>query len=512
MAFDKAQLENLSNLLLSPEDVNTKVAFTILENQEFPLELITEVFAIFKITSNKELKQKAKLLLETHGSQELIWAMAMRYPLKGGKSSVAATEKTIKKNIIQYTHNNELDGVKLAKAIYKKIGFGATYLLTATSQDQRKEILKTFITGTSFQLNNKALTRFPHEIFDFPELTHIDLSGNKITSIPKQIEVFKNLQVLNLNDNKLKSIHKNLLKIKTFESLDISENDFSKTFPEMIFEMTQLKKLNIIRLRNNGGYYQNLPQSFFKLKNLEELQLSKGLFRNYLNYPQIGKVTGSPINLDPLEIAYAAFEQGDEHPISYILKYGTSDWILKVLNKFYDPTNQSMTFNRVYLEHIPKEIIQFDLKQLTIKDCKLGAYYGGGHSLSNGNRIAEDKKRTAAISDLVDLEYLDLSQNELSGISDLSKLQKLKFLNLNTNKFIDFPEQYGLFENLEELYLLRTTESNSTLIGTKKIIAELQNLSKLKTLKIGVSGLDYGDKFFKETLPSLLPNCKINQF
>ena len=200
MAFDKAQLENLSNLLLSPEDVNTKVAFTILENQEFPLELITEVFAIFKITSNKEIKHKAKLLLETHGSQELIWAMAMRYPLKGGKSSVAATEKTIKKNIIQYTHNNELDGVKLAKAIYKKIGFGATYLLTATSQDQRKEILKTFITGTSFQLNNKALTRFPHEIFDFPELTHIDLSGNKITSIPKQIEVFKNLQVLNLND------------------------------------------------------------------------------------------------------------------------------------------------------------------------------------------------------------------------------------------------------------------------------------------------------------------------
>ena len=34
MAFDKAQLENLSNLLLSPEDVNTKVAFTILENQD----------------------------------------------------------------------------------------------------------------------------------------------------------------------------------------------------------------------------------------------------------------------------------------------------------------------------------------------------------------------------------------------------------------------------------------------------------------------------------------------
>ncbi|MFK8007104.1 MAG: leucine-rich repeat domain-containing protein [Saprospiraceae bacterium] len=512
MAFDKKEIANLSNLLLSPEDLNTQLAFSILENQEFPLELITEVFAIYKVTSNKQLKQQAKSLLETHGSQELIWAMAMRYPLKGGSSGMAATEKTIKKNIIQYTHNNELDGVKLAKALYQKIGFGATYLLTATPQAQRKEILKTFITGTSFQLNNKALTQFPHEIFDFPELTKIDLSGNKITSIPKQIEVFENLEVLNLADNKLKSIHKNLLKLRKLESLDISENDFTKAFPEIIFEMTQLKKLNIIRLRNNWIFHQDLPESFFKMKNLEELYLSNGRYRTYPNYPQIDKVIGSPINLDPLEIAYAAFEQGDKHPISYLLKFGTSELILKVLNEIYDSTNQSMTFSGIYLEHLPKEITQFKIKRLSINGCMLGAYYGGGHNLSFDERVVEDKKRTAAISDLLELEYLDLSQNDLSEISDLSQLKKLKFLNLNTNKFIEFPEQYGLLENLEELYLLRTTESNSRIIGTRKIIEELQNLSKLKILKIGVSGLDYGDKFFKETLPSLLPNCKVNQF
>ncbi|MFK7774099.1 MAG: hypothetical protein AB8F94_18250 [Saprospiraceae bacterium] len=512
MTFDKTQLENLSNLLLSSEDVNTEVAFTILENQEFPLELITEVFAIYKVTANKELKKKAKLLLEKYGSQELIWAMAMRYPLKGGQSSVAATEKTIKKNIIQYTHNNELDGVKLAKALYKKIGVGATYLLTATPQEERKEMLKTFITGTSFHLNNKALTRFPHEIFDFPELTHIDLSGNRITAIPKQIEVFENLQMLNLHDNKLKSIHKNLLKLKKLENFDISNNDFTKAFPEIIFELTQLEKLNIIGLRNNWIFYEDLPDSFFKMKNLKELQLSTGRYRNYPNYPQIGKVTGNPINLAPLEIAYAAFKQGDMHPVSYLLKYGESDLIVKVLHEFYDSVNQSLTFNGVYLEHIPKEITQFKIKQLTIKGCMVGAVYGNGHNLAFDKRIEEDKKRTAAISDLADLEYLDLSSNDLSGMTDLSKLKKLEFLNLNDNKFIYFPEQYGLFKNLEELYLIRTTQSNSQKIGTAKIIAELQNLSKLKVLKIGVSGLGYSDPFFKETLPSLFPNCKINQF
>ena len=512
MAFDKTQLEKLSTLLLSSEDLNTQVAFTILENHEFPLELITEIFAIYKTTSNKKIKQQAKLILETHGSQELKWAMAMRYPLKGGRSDMAATEKTIKKNIIQYTHNNELDGVKLAKSLYQKIGAGATYLLTATPQDQRKEILKTFITGTSFQLNNKALTQIPPELFDFPELTHIDLSGNKITSIPKQVEVFKKLQVLNMSNNKLKSIHKNFLKLKKLESLDISSNDFYKAFPEMIFKMTQLKRLNILGLRSYGIYRQNLSQSFFNMKNLEELKLSHGLGRTYPNYPQIEKVTGSPINLDPLEIAYNAFDQGDDHPISYILKYGTADWIIKILNKFYDSTNKSMTFNGIYLEHIPKEISQFEVKRLTINNCGLGYYYGGGIKMATDNKIVEDKKRTAAISSLMDLESLILSQNRLSGISDLSKLQKLKVLNLNGNKFTYYPQHYTSLINLEELYLLNTTDYNLKQIDAEKIKENLLSLPKLKFLKINIPGLPYRSDFYTKTLPELLPNCQISSY
>jgi len=510
MAFDKTQLENLSNLLLSPEDLNTQVAFTILENQEFPLELLTEVFAIYKITRNKKLKKQAKLLLETHGSQELKWAMTMRYPLKGGKTDMAATEKTIKKNIIQYTHNNELDGVKLAKSLYQKIGAGATYLLTATPQHQRKEILKTFITGTTFQLNNKALTKIPPELFDFPELTHINLSGNKITSIPKQIEVFKNLQVLNMSNNKLKSIHKNFLKLEKLESLDISENDFVKAFPEIIFEMTFLKKLNIIGLRSYGIYRQELPESFFNMKNLEELKLSHGLGRTYPNYPEIEKVTGSPINLDPLEIAYNAYDQGDNHPISYILKYGTTGRIMEILNKFYDSVNQSITFNGIYLECIPKEISQFKIKRLTINNCGLGCSYGGGYNMASGNRIVEDKKRTAVISELLDLEYLVLSQNQLSGISDLSKLQKLKVLSLNGNQFIYYPKQYASLKNLEELYLLNTTDYNLKQTDTEKIKESLLSLPKLKILKINITGLPYRSDFYIKTLPELLPNCQIS--
>ncbi len=228
MSFDQEQIKNLSILLMSADESNASIAFEIIENNEFPTVLLSELFAFFKTAEDKTLKKKAKILLEKYGSYELVEACKMRLPLSRGKSSIAATEKTIKKNIIQYTHNNELDGIKIAKALYQKNGVGATYLLTATPEDQRKEILKTFIRGTAFKLNGKALTQFPKELFDFPELTEIDLSENKITSIPKDIEVFQNLQKLNLSNNKLKSIHKNILKVKRLKNLNLSYNNFLK--------------------------------------------------------------------------------------------------------------------------------------------------------------------------------------------------------------------------------------------------------------------------------------------
>lgn len=101
MSFDQIQLENLSDFLMSPEEVNAKVAFEILEGIEFPPEILSELFALYKTTSDKSLKGQAQKLLEQHGSPELVDAMKLRFPLKRGKSSIAATEKTIKKNIIQ---------------------------------------------------------------------------------------------------------------------------------------------------------------------------------------------------------------------------------------------------------------------------------------------------------------------------------------------------------------------------------------------------------------------------
>ncbi len=510
MSLDKEQIENLSELLLSSEDVNTNIAFEILEQHEFPLELLTEVFAIFKISKNKPIKNRAKKILETHGSDELHMAMKLKYALGSNNSDMGATEKTIKKNIIMYVHNNELDGIKLAKALYKKFGFGATYLLTATPQEQRKEMLKTFISGTSFQLNKKALTKFPPEIFEFPELTSIDLSNNKITSIPKQIEVFKNLKELNLGNNKLKSIHKNVLKLKGLEVLMVNDNNFVQKNFEMIFEMPQLKRLNLINVKGNWSARRSLPDGFFNMKELEELQLAKGRFRTYDNFPQIAKVTGNPIDLDPLAAAYAAYDQGDKSPVSYIFKFGNSENILKILNDHFDASTGTMDFTNIYLEHLPAEMAELDVQHLNLRGCKLGAVYSGGHVKSNEQLTAEDLERTAVLGQMKTLRSLNLFDNVLSGLSDLSELQELKVLNLLNNEFRCFPYGYFGLSNLEELYLQRATHYYHELTADD-IPTELKNLTGLKKIQFGsIRGIKKGEYLCDTIIRNMLPSdCEI---
>ncbi len=511
MAFNPEQTENLINLLMNKDELNAKLAFEIIENNEFPTSLISELFAFFKTAEDKKLKQKAKTLLEKHSSPEVIDAMKQRYPLKGGKSSMAATEKTIKKNIIQYTHNNELDGIKIAKALFKKFGAGATYLLTATPVEQRKEILKTFINGTSFSLNNKALTQFPPELFEFPELTEIDLSGNKITSIPKNIGVFQNLKRLNLSSNKIKSIHKNILTLKELVELDVSKNDHTKEFPSILFKMTQLKKLNIIQVRNNWGRYGDMPEEIANLKNLEEFYSEISNRPQYANFPSFWKVTGNPIDMDPIAIAYQAYDQGDERPIYYIFQHGSGERIHEILKKYYDESTQTFDFTGIHVQHLPEVIKDYKVKKLIMKNCGIGWYAGSyGHTPEVINRINRRSiSRTEILSELKDLESLDLTENNLHGIADLSSLTKLTDLNLNRNRFGQFPLSLTKLSNLKNLSMSGNYNNFMKPATPMNFPHEMVNLTSLETFRVRISGMHGNEPYFMERFKKLIPNCQV---
>lgn len=229
------EIENLSELLLDKDDLNTKVALEILDGNPFPKELLTEIFAIYKLTENKEFKQKTAQLLKNHASESVRQLMQSRVKLKGGESfdKSSVRERTVTKNISKYCAENELSGEKLALALFKKYGIGIHYLITSLPSDSIKENLRGLIVSNKIELGGLGLKKIPKELFELTELEEIDLFNNSIKTIPSQINKLKNLRVLDLRGNYLKSLHKNILKLEGLEEVYFEQN-YILEFPEVI--------------------------------------------------------------------------------------------------------------------------------------------------------------------------------------------------------------------------------------------------------------------------------------
>ena len=112
------QIEKVSQLLLSIDDINTELALKILESKPFPPVLITEIFALKKLTKNEEHIRYCDAIISKYGSKALQQVAESKIHL--GKYKGLVTNATITKNINFYTKGNELDGDKLAIALYKK--------------------------------------------------------------------------------------------------------------------------------------------------------------------------------------------------------------------------------------------------------------------------------------------------------------------------------------------------------------------------------------------------------
>lgn len=244
------ELEQLSNLLLSNDDQNTHLAFEIMEGKTWSATLLTELFVVCKLSGNDAFKQRAKAELERL-DPNMSKVLALKQKLsREGKNSSGANEKTIAKNIHYYVtvSKNQLDGIKLAKALVQKYGHGYQYLLDTLKGDALIQYLSTFLQGNRFDFSKKGVTKLPKEIFNIPGIEAVeefDASGNKIATLPSQIGQLSQLKKLNLSSNNLKKVHKNIQKCTQLEWLDLSRNNF-KHFPEEICGCATLQELHLL--------------------------------------------------------------------------------------------------------------------------------------------------------------------------------------------------------------------------------------------------------------------------
>jgi len=528
--WTEAELKKISQLLLSVDNSSVEIAFSLLENRAFPKILISEVFAVYKLMETEKLSEAAAKILKANASDAVIEKMDSQLALWA--SEYGPTEKTVKKNIHTYAKDNELDGLKIAQALYKKSGVGISYLLDESTGEKQKEIFKNFMNGTTLKLTGVALTKIPAVIFEFPELTVVDLSDNKIGGIPTKISTLKNLRVLKLDNNNLKTIHKNIATLTNLEELYLTNNKMKAGIPAHLFELTNLKKLDLTNCQDQHEVYE-LPMSILNLKKLELFRLDyKDAYRDhdsYSNYPQIKEVTGNPINTEPSAIAEAAVDQGDLSPTAYVFKHGDTKLKKKVLDYFYDKSTKTMDFRGQYIAELPKEILDYDIEVLNLNRCGMG----NGRSYADVKKVdARELQKTAYITKMTNLKELNLEMNRLTDLSDLSgliKLRKLFIGDMSIRKIFDFSS----LTNLEELKLgsldlseipagifkltnLTHLNLNSVMERRKKEVnlKDFEGLKHLKRLKkFVIDKYQFKDRTEHEKLKTLLPEgCVFSEY
>lgn len=497
MSLSPEEIQNLSDLFLSKDEDNTRIAFELMENQLFDPALITELFVVYKLTDVEEFKAKARKLLEEHGSGALKAAMNSKKSITTEGIS-GASEKKIKANIKKYVSSNELDGLKFAKALYNRYDFGISYLLDELPSEERKTLLETFKNGTSFSLTKKDLTKMPKEFYEFTDLEEINLSGNKLASIPSQFTKFKNLKKLIINDNNLKKLHPKLANL-SIETLNIAENLF-ETFPETIISMKSLKVLDLneaTKLSVSDPF--DVPSGFQDLPNIVELTMSDKLYNgvvrghSYAGYPNFATIKsedGKPLNLDGLNLAKLAYQKNKDC-LSFLLSHASDEYLTKdILPNYYDKASQTFDFLEIELEHLPKALANFEVKHLILRKCGMRSEY-----IEN-------------IGLLKNLETLDMSECYFTNIEVLMQLTQLRILNLSESQVNELPQSITNLINLEELNLKRSSPQKKI-----EIPEGFEKLTKLKKLTLAkLSFVDEGDKTHDAhiaNIRAMLPNCVV---
>lgn len=503
MKLSKEELQNLSNLLLSVDDNNTHIAFEIMNSQKtFPKELFTETFVVYKLTGNLTIKDYASDILYKQATQNITKIMTSN-TLLGQRGNVTPTEKTIRKNITFYVDisNGQLDGEKMALALYNKYGVGLNYLLKNLSESLKVRLLKSFITGTSFKLTNCSLSKIPDELYAFTDLTEIDLSHNKIKTIPAKIKVFQKLESLNVSKNQINKLNKALASIPNLKRLNISSNKF-KEFPPILSELKNLEELNIHELHYTmPGEVYKVPHAFTRLKSLKKITSSDYYYHlgnhvnialaDFPNFTTISATGDTALDLTPLKLAEFAYENnGHSEGVFYLFKYSSDRTLISriIEEQYYNAKEKLFDLKHSMLDDLPPEIANYDIKHLNFKQSRLGAKY---YDVGIYSRYYEVPLKTQeelnqlfkVFENFSNIQSVDLSSNVLTSIPTvIFQWSDLKKLDLRDNKLEQIPENLDAWSNLEYLDLYQNKLT--------KLTKSFKSLQHLKTLILGENPLE----------------------
>ncbi|KHC71979.1 adenylate cyclase [Candida albicans SC5314] len=330
--------------------------------------------------------------------------------------------------------------------------------------------------------SHNGCSKFPNNLLEAPQLTHLNLEMNFLDEIPQRISCLSNLTNLKLSSNQLYSLPHSFSTLTNLKQLDLSSNYFD-SYPEAVNKLTNLVELNF-----SYNDLSIIPESIANLINLQKLNLCtnklsgtlpgylsqlKALKRLDIRYNYISNVDVLGI-IPNLEVAYASKNaistfsdqmkclrllHFDRNPITE-LKFNTQMQMLSVLDlsrakitafpaEFVEkvPNIEKLVLDKNHLVSLPNELCQLS------KLVSLSVHANNLQSLP------------ANIGDLRFLKYLDLHSNNLKSLPDqIWDLCHLTSLNVASNNLTSFPKApYSVVKRLSSSLVDVHLESSQTL-------------------------------------------------
>ncbi|KAL5548587.1 hypothetical protein UlMin_003818 [Ulmus minor] len=327
---------------------------------------------------------------------------------------------------------------------------------------------------------------FPEVMFRRPNLQVLDLDGNTNLSIsfPKY-NWSSPLKKLSISSTNISIDLPYLVKcFKNLNALTLSNCHFTRS--DDLTPLSSLKKLTWLDLSSNN-FSGHIPWNSLNLEKLSHLDLSFNMFTGHL--PEI-------CTNNSTKLCFPSNSSNDQLEGSLPLYLDT----LYLYDNLLNMTISSWLYSLPSLKHLDLgrnqftgSINEFHSSSLEFLSLSRNRFYG---------RIPR------SLFQQVNLRYLDLSSNSLSGVVGLDQFSKLKYLwsldlssnnlSLRSNNFINYTlSKYLVFLNLSSCRLrefpnsVRALEYLSSLTLSHNTLRYVQNipLSNLHTLEISYNQL-----------------------
>jgi len=357
------------------------------------------------------------------------------------------------------------------------------------------------------EITGSGIKEIPKNIGNLKNLKYLNLSYGNIENISEEVGNLEKLTEFIFTENKIKELPSSFEKLKNLKTFNLSFNLLER-IPTFLGNLSNLEIINI----EGNIIYDRLPESFNDLPNLKEIKIAhnanirgKTLINESLKVCEYGENYDLCIAKDMQCINNNEYKFGtcneeeennnidnDDECYELYNYFGSNEYEsyrnnVEKCTKNKQGKIKALNLRRITIDEDLVKIMEnfVNIEELEFSYCKFNkdVNYDSFKNFLNITSLTitdteENKYLPEFIGELVSLKKLILNFNYVSSFSEsiMNNLKNLEYLDLSNNEITEIPENINNLENLKELYLSFNKIS--------KVPEQIEELSQLEILDL----------------------------